>query len=59
MMNRKHIFIIAANLFIALVLVQTYLRPVRDMILSGAEKKARPEISSSMGHHNGKISERC
>lgn len=45
-MDLKRIYIIAANIFIAIVLVQSYLRPFPDMILSGAEKKAQPEISS-------------
>ncbi len=42
MMTDKKIFIIAANIFIAIILVQTHLSPFRDMILSGAEKKAVP-----------------
>lgn len=39
-MTGKKAFIIIANCFIAAVLVQTYVRPFPDMILSGAEKKA-------------------
>ncbi|MBN1497162.1 MAG: hypothetical protein JXA07_10370 [Spirochaetes bacterium] len=54
-MTRKLIFIIIANLFIALVLVQTYLRPFRDMILSGAEQKTRPEITSFRDATTGKF----
>src|SRR3990172_236261 len=40
MMIGKKIFIVAANLFIVLIVLQTHLKPVKDMILSGAEKKA-------------------
>lgn len=43
-MKDKKIFIIAANVFIAVILVQTYFRPFKDMKLSGAEKKAVPGI---------------
>jgi hypothetical protein len=40
MMNGKKIFIVAANLFIIMLVLQTHLKPVKDMILSGAEQKA-------------------
>lgn len=48
MMNGKKIFIVAANLFIILIVLQTHLKPFKDMILSGAEKKEaiqKPSLS--------------
>ncbi|MBN2158509.1 MAG: hypothetical protein JW807_03865 [Spirochaetes bacterium] len=45
-MLAKKIFIGALCAFIVLILVQTYLKPFGDMILSGVEVKARPSISS-------------
>ncbi|OHD66428.1 MAG: hypothetical protein A2176_06790 [Spirochaetes bacterium RBG_13_51_14] len=41
MMKIKKAFILISNAFIALVLLQTCLKPIPDMILSGAEKKVR------------------
>jgi hypothetical protein len=58
MMSQKSIYIIIANFFIALVLVQTYLRPFPDMILSGAEKKTRPEITSIRDVITGKFQDK-
>lgn len=54
-MDRKRIYIIIANLFIALVLIQTYLRPFKDMILSGSEEKMRLHISSFSDMISGKF----
>lgn len=44
MMNGKKIFIAATIVFIVIILVQTHLRPFRDMILTGAEQKAIPGL---------------
>ncbi len=54
-MKDKKIFIIAANIFIAIVLIQTYLRPIKDMILSGAEKKAVPGVPAVSDVITGKF----
>jgi hypothetical protein len=55
MMNGKKIFIVAANLFIVLIVLQTHLKPIKDMILSGAEKKAVIQNPSLSDLFNGKF----
>ncbi|HOT45002.1 MAG TPA: hypothetical protein PLM53_13175 [Spirochaetota bacterium] len=54
-MKDKKIFIIAANVFIAVILIQTYFRPVEDMKLSGAEQKARPGVPTLNDVMTGKF----
>jgi hypothetical protein len=55
MMKEKKIFIIAVIIFIVIILVQTHLRPIRDMILSGAEQKAIPGIPTFSDIMSGKF----
>lgn len=55
MMTDKKLFIIAANIFIAIILVQTHFRPFRDMVLSGAEKKSVPGLPALSDVMSGKF----
>jgi hypothetical protein len=56
-MMAKKIFIAASNLVIALVLVQTWLKPFPDMILSGVEKPLGLPAPSFSGILGGKFQE--
>ncbi len=54
-MKDKKAFIIAANVFVAVILIQTYFRPFDDMVLSGAEQKARPGVPALNDIISGKF----
>jgi len=54
-MKDKKAFIIAANVFVAVILIQTYFRPFDDMVLSGAEQKSRPGVPALNDIISGKF----
>ncbi|MBP7738232.1 MAG: hypothetical protein KA369_19815 [Spirochaetes bacterium] len=54
-MNGKKAFIIAANLVIAIFVIQTHLKPFPDMVLKGAEQKIPLQMPTGADLFSGKF----